>query len=150
MSVFQKYFWLVTLVLFVGGCSSYKMVTVPGLAGDVDAAREMENSLKPGDQVRLALNDGSELKGEVLDITDMSLRLDTADREPNGYGWSHQADEAASGVAEIPISDVAAAEKCEFNAGKSLLYAACVVGALLGLGAAIMSAGGGFNMGVGP
>ena len=76
MSKLVRLFWLVTLVLFAGGCSSYKLVTFPRIEDESGMAVGWDYSLKKGDKVKITLNDNAKVEGKIMEISSETLTLE--------------------------------------------------------------------------
>lgn len=77
MSRAMRMIWVVTLVIFAGGCSSYSVV-YPTVGADEPApVGGWENNVKSGDKVRVTLTDDSKIKGKITDLSTGSLVVET-------------------------------------------------------------------------
>lgn len=80
MTRWRRTFWLLTLALFVGGCSTARTAAWPG-----DAVPEHGKALpvvRVGDTAVVRLHDGTKLHGPVVAVGDQSLTLRIAERGP--------------------------------------------------------------------
>ncbi len=89
MSYFLRIFWLITLSIFVSGCSGYKVACFPGREGALKAGQDGKETcdIKPGDQVRVILVDGEQAEGIVQIISSSEIVLDARGKnlQPRGY-----------------------------------------------------------------
>ena len=76
MSTAMRSFWLVTLLIFSGGCSSYKMVSSTRIQDETEIAVGWESSVKVGDEVRITLTDNGKVEGRIRSIPFEALTLE--------------------------------------------------------------------------
>jgi hypothetical protein len=89
MSTAMRLYWLVTLVFFAGGCSSYKLAPYPGIEDEAEMAVELEYKVEVGDKVKITMTDGNQFKGKVMEISSDAITLEPQRRsiyEKNKYG----------------------------------------------------------------
>ncbi len=82
MSTAMKVFWLLSLVFFVGGCSSYRAVSFP--RSDPKAANPVDEDsvAQAGDNVRVTLTSARVVEGHVVEITPEFLIIDPSTGTP--------------------------------------------------------------------
>jgi hypothetical protein len=92
MSAGKRFFWLVVLLVFLGGCGGYRQVSLAedGRGDEFGLAED----LKTGDRVRLILRDGNVVEGIVEQFGDTTIVLDPL--EGDGPVRSHPMDEIHS------------------------------------------------------
>ena len=77
MSAAMRMIWLITLALFLGGCSSYSVVYPPKSADDPAPIGGWANFINSGDRVRVTLTDDRKIEGKVTNLSDESLVVET-------------------------------------------------------------------------
>lgn len=129
MSTLLKIILLVTLLLFVGGCSTYTVVYAPRSEDDPAPAGGWAYAVKSGDKVRVTLNDESEIKGKVTSLSTDSLIVDTG---------IHRTDKIAIGADLVKI-----VEKRVGSGGKTaLLVTGIIVGSIAFMAIGLAASGG--------
>ena len=110
MSRIMRLFWVVALLIFLGGCSGFRPLGSPR-SEPKDPCYDLMGSLEVGDRVRLTLEDASTITGQVAGLTPDSLTMET-DNEPRD-------------LQEIPVCQIMILEKG--NRGSSAGQAATIV-----------------------
>jgi hypothetical protein len=144
MSMFMRYFWLVTLVFFVGGCSSYKLVTFPRIEDESGKAVGWDFSLNEGDKVKITLIDNSKVQGRIMAISHEALTL-----EPKHYTKYTKYNENLTGdyLPRVVLADkIQAVEKQSASGTKTALLATGIILGGFGLLLGAFAAGGGTGM----
>ena len=88
----KRFFWLVVLLVFQGGCGGYRQVSLAedGRGKEFGLAED----LKTGDRVRLILRDGNVVEGIVEQFGETAIVLDPV--EGDGPVRNHPRDEIHS------------------------------------------------------
>jgi len=142
MSPVIRFFWMVTLLIFAGGCSSYRVVTDPFIEDDWETNIVMSSAVKIGDKVKITLVDHSKAEGKIMTISYKDLTLEPiqpAQRIPGDYP-----------PRVIMFDSILVVEKQEHDSNKtSLLVVGVIVGSLGVLALSIAASGGmGMNFGL--
>ncbi|MFH2053285.1 MAG: hypothetical protein ABIK96_12520 [bacterium] len=140
MSRAKRIFWLVTLLLFTGGCSSYKAVSPPRVGDD-----GWESAVRVGDQVSITLTDDGKVEGKVLAISSEALTLDgieTTDytKYPENLSGDYR-------PRVIAFDSIRILEKSHPSAGKTTLLISGIIVGALALLAVLVAASGGISAG---
>ena len=138
MSSVVRFFWLITLIFFVGGCSSYKAVSSLRIADGDDG---WEFPVEVGDKVKITLMDDTQVEGKIMEISNFALTLEPA--ASTSYTGAKKNTPGDYLPREIAGDSIRALEKREHSGGKTgLLIGGIVVGLLGLLGIAIAASGG--------
>jgi len=144
MSILLRVMWLVTLVLFAGGCSSYKLVTSPRIEDESGKTVGWDFSLIEGDKVKITLTDNCKVEGRIMAISFEAITL-----EPTYYTKYTKYPENLTGdnlPRVITADKIQAVEKQSASGTKTALL---VTGTILGGFALLLvafAAGGGTGM----
>ena len=107
MATITRIFWMAFLLIFTTGCSSYKMVSTPQVAGEQTQAQLNLESLESGNEVRVALWYEGVVEGKIV--------------ESSSDGISMRVSGKGSGEPlYFNIEQIKSVEKRGFNAGKSV------------------------------
>ncbi len=74
MKYITRVIWLVTLGVFVSGCTTYRPSSFPGAVPETGSGEE-NPSLSEGDTVRIVLHSGKRVSGKVLWMTMEEIAL---------------------------------------------------------------------------
>ena len=85
MSALARFIWVITILAFLSGCTSYRHASLPGAPVDT-AANENSHFVKVGSRVKVTLTGGEVVTGEVLQVSGNELVL-TGD---GNYGYSER------------------------------------------------------------
>jgi hypothetical protein len=142
MSTVMRFFWLVTLGFFVGGCSSYRVVSPPRIEDEAERAVGWESSVKVGDDVRITLTDNGKVEGRIMSISSEALTLEPI--EP--FNHTKYTENIPSDILPrvIAADSIWVLEKRSPSHGKSSLLVVGIIGGVLGLLAIAVAASGGF------
>ena len=82
MSHLLRIFWLISLLFFTAGCSGYQTACYTRTEGSLAPGQDVGElcDLKPGDDVRLVLVDGIQVRGKVMTISSKELVLEQEDQ----------------------------------------------------------------------
>ena len=82
MSHPMRIFWLITLIFFTAGCSGYQVACYTRTEGALEPGQGPGEicDLNPGDNVRLVLVDGIQVRGKVMTISSKELVLEQEDQ----------------------------------------------------------------------
>jgi|GEM_PF-3291036 len=112
MSTGFRIFWVISLTIFVSGCSGYATTAIPR-TGDpnTDSADFEADTIKPGDKVRVTLLDGQQVLGNYVGrdaeaLTVHEIRDADLSDESGHYGGAPNVDK----MHVIPVRDVARVE----------------------------------------
>jgi|GEM_PF-3182242 len=133
MSAIKRFFWLATLVIFSGGCSSYRVVSSPNIEDETEMAVGWESSIKVGDEVRITLTDNGELEGKIMAISPNDLTLEPlkSDKWIKGNKYIKDPENLSSDYRPrvVEADSIRVLEKWSVNKGKSwLLVGGILVG----------------------
>ena len=141
MSTAMRFFWLVTLVIFSGGCSSYKVVSSPRIEDETEMAVGWESSVKVGDEVRITLTDNGKVEGRVMSISSEALTLEPIESFKHTKYTKNIPNDNLPRV--IAADSIRVLEIRSPSHGKSALLMVGIIGGVLGLLAIAVAASGG-------
>lgn len=128
MSKSRKSFWIVTLLFVLGGCSSYRAVSLPGVA--TDPVTHDGQTVQEGDWVKISLVDDDDVVGTVIFVSPRELVVAPGGTDEVASGRpEHSADNATV----IPVTRIRAVEVRESNVGASVLVMALLVGSVVAM-----------------
>ncbi len=142
MSSIKRFFWLVTLLFFSGGCSSYKVVSFLRIEDETKMAVDWESSVKVGDEVRITLTDTGKVEGRVMSISSEALTLEPIEPFKHTQYTKNIPSEYLPRV--ITADSIRVLETWSPSHGKSALLMLGVIGGGVGLLAIAVAASGGF------
>jgi len=122
-------FWVISLMIFLTGCGGYRMGQV-SVAGDPAATVGSEEGVlvKPGDKVRVTLQDGHQLKGRYLSQEAGTLLIEVEDSGDTEAGPGHEAFETmVPDSLVIPIGDIRDLAKFQSGTAGGILAGVMVV-----------------------
>ena len=129
MSRSLRFFWMLTLACFVGGCSSYRTMPFPDSGRGTDPAAGREPNVEVGDRVRITLADDSQAEGKIMAATAAAITLEPVNHTTyTKYPENLTKDELPRVIA---IEDVRIIEKAAFNVVRSFVLTAGIA-ALVG------------------
>jgi len=122
-------FWVISLVIFLTGCGGYRTARVPVLGDPAATVGSEEGVLvKPGDKVRVTLQDGHQLKGRYLSQETGALLIEVEESGDTGEGPGHEAFETTMPDSlVIPIGDILALAKFQSGTAGGILAGVMVV-----------------------
>ena len=128
MTTGKRVFWLLSMIMFLGGCSTYQVVSTPKFEEESPESNNSLSSFKKGDQVRITqwydgIIEGKVIAAEASGITIKPIKSDSEE------------------LLHIEAISIKAVEKMSFNVGKSLLVFGIVALPIVALGIAIDSSG---------
>jgi len=130
MSVTRRFMGWLMLVLSLGGCSSFKAASPPGLEGGAGpvSVEEAHPEVEVGDKVRMVLVGGEVIGGRISEISPTAIKL----QDDNEIGNME--------ILVIRLDSISSIEKRCSSPGKTLALVVVVIGAFIGLVAANESA----------
>lgn len=146
MKVEKRLFWLLTLIFFATGCSTYKVASIAPVVMGVDVGEAPEYPpVQIGDQVRITLPD-QRIEGQVRGFNIQYITLATTLSESYSRSPKEESDhlengpggqEVADGLATIDLEQVIKVERKCGSFGKSLLLLLGIFGVVAGATAAM-------------
>ena len=79
MNLAMRALWLIVLVFFVAGCSSAHLAAWPGSGDPLGTDSSTLPQVSTGNRVIVELQDGSVVRGRVVEITEDLLTLENSD-----------------------------------------------------------------------
>ena len=113
MSTGFRIFWVISLTIFVSGCSGYATTAIPR-TGDpnTDSADFEADTIKPGDKVRVTLLDGQQVLGNYVGSDAEALTVhEIRDAEASDQNNNYQGVPNVDRMHVIPVRDVATLER---------------------------------------
>ena len=129
MSTLMRIFWLVTLVFFGGGCSSYRVVSPPRIEDETEMAVGWESSVKVGEKVRITLTNDDKVEGKIMEISSEALTL-----EPKHFTEYTKYPENITGdyLPRVVLAEsIRVIEMEKWELGKSILLAVGILAVLV-------------------
>lgn len=74
MTPFRRFFWLITALVFLSGCSGYHRASLPR-TDPTSATEEGEKTVQEGSEVKVELVSGEKVSGKIVQISDEALVL---------------------------------------------------------------------------
>ncbi len=146
MSIFMRFFWLVTLLFFAGGCSSYKAVSAPHINDDVGMAHAWESSVKVGDMVRITLADNSEVEGKIMALSSETLALE-GDETTKSIDFLGDLSVYYQ-PRVIAVESILVVELQEHSSSKTFLLVSGIIVGCVGILGILFASSGEFNVGM--
>lgn len=153
MAPITRIFWMAFLLIFTTGCSSYKMVSTPQVAGEQALAGYNLDSLENGDEVRVTLWYEGVVEGKIVESSPEGISMRLSNNElgelqnldfstsPMNQGGQKSNNELG-GPKDFDFEQIKSLEKRSFSIGKSLGLFACIAVPIAALGIAIGASGG--------
>lgn len=133
MKATLRVFWILTLLIFAAGCSTYQVAALPRYGEQGPELEREEELAKVGDTVKIRLVDGPVVHGRVQAISAEELTLyPLLSAAGNPYKLPPRT---------IPAEKVRVIELYKANLTKSILLGVIVAGSLVGIGLGINAFG---------
>ena len=132
-----RIFWLFSLGVFLSGCSGYRTLDFSPSDLEGEGNSNEQNILKHGDDVRLFMDDGESVSGEVVELKADSIILEYPSQESESDDAStevpHTESQFTMHQREIMNSDIASLERKEFNVTGAVMGVMLVIPLLVWL-----------------
>ena len=129
MAPITRIFWMAFLLIFTTGCSSYKMVSTPQVAGEQTQAELNLESLESGNEVRVALWFEGVVEGKIVESSPDGIFMRVSG---NGSGEPLY----------FNTEQIKSVEKRGFSTGKSLGLFGLIISPFVAFGIAVAANGG--------
>jgi len=137
----MRFFWLATLLLFAGGCSTYRVVSAPRTEGATESDAVWGSVLEVGDEVKITLTNNDQAEGKIFSISPKAINLEGD--EATKFTHSREGYTGYYLPTVIAFDSIRILEKRFASSGRtSLLIGGIIVGCIAVLGI-LVGAGGG-------
>ena len=134
MSNAVRIIWLLTLGVFVAGCTTYRSVPLPAALEAPGPSGPSADAVKEGDNVRITLHNGGEVRGKVLAAGPQDILLRIAHHD-EAFAVSSVEDEEV----RIGTHTIRSVEKRRFSVGETLILLGVIALPIVAIGVGMES-----------